>query len=59
MKHDAKTKEMKNAIDLREQYRPVGLGAVRAAYSVDPVKKAAASGDDASARLLLPEHVPD
>ncbi|GAA3066901.1 hypothetical protein GCM10010520_13360 [Rhizobium viscosum] len=59
MKRDAKTDETKNAVDLTERYRPVGLGAVRAAYSVGPARKAASIKDDASARLLLPEHAPD
>ncbi|AYG57539.1 hypothetical protein CCGE525_00925 [Rhizobium jaguaris] len=58
MKHDTVRKEHL-PIDLAEKYRPVALGAVRAAYSVAPAKNSTEARKDASDRLLVPESLPD
>jgi hypothetical protein len=46
-------------INLADRYRPIALGAVRAACSVGPVKAPGNSKKDASERFLLPENLPD
>jgi len=58
MKHDMR-RNVGGRINLADHYRPVALGAVRAAYSVAPPKNSPEPKRDAVERLLLPENVPD
>lgn len=46
-------------IDLAEMYRPVALGAVRAALSVSSTRYAARPKADGTGRLLIPESLPE
>ena len=59
MKRDSKNEKATSQIDLIEQYRPVGIEAVRAAYCITPVKHPIPMREDTPARLLRPEFTPD
>lgn len=51
--------EQDHKIDLAELYRPVALGAVRAALCVGAARKPLQARPDSSRRLLTPESLPD